>query len=192
MAEDPARIGYVYRFVQGKAALPQQTVPSTLTPAERAAWVRGWQTADQDRTAGRPSRIPLPPPPEPPKPVVKAPEPPAPSPEPPPTEEPEKPAVVAEAPTPELSREPRIVKAKVRAVEPPPAAPAVVLANSAPPIEPAPPWLLLRVYRDDTGFRIESVGSDAVLPGNGIDALAAALKLHVRLRLGPNEDEWKR
>ncbi len=164
MAAHPSRIGYLYRYAQGRQAASTQAVPPDLSPDDRAAWVRGWQAADQDHAAGRPARI----------------RPPEPAPEAPPAPEPPMPA----------PQEPRMVKARVAPAEAPPAAPAVVLANRAPPPERPPPWLLLRVHRDEWGFRVESEGSDATLPGNSVAALTQAIDVHVRLRLGPDDEVW--
>lgn len=178
MPPDPARIGYAYRYAQGKVAHEKQAVPAGLSVSQRDEWVRGWLLADQDQAVGRPSRLPVEAPPV--APVEEAPPvPPAPAPEPEPVAAP-----------PVAPSEPRIVKAKVRAPEPAPEAPKVILANKAPPVVKPAPWLLLRVHRDDTGFRVESEGSDATLPGNGVDALTQAIDVHVRLRLGPDEEDW--
>lgn len=180
MAAHPSRIGYLYRYAQGRHAASAQAIPD-LAPDDKAAWVRGWQAADHDQREGRPPRV------TPPPVVVELP--------PPPEASPPEPEAPPEAPAPtaaQAPQEPRIVKAKVKAADPPPGPPAVILANKAPPIEKPPPWLLLRVHREEWGFRIESEGSDATLPGNGVDALTQAIDVHVRLRLGPDESEWTR
>jgi hypothetical protein len=184
------REGYLYRFAQGPALATRQAAPRGLTPEALREWAQGWSAADKDLAQGIPARFPLPPPapapdeePEP-DPLV--------APRPPPDPEPEP------EPPPKPRRAPQVVKAKPKPRPPTPAPPAPPTAPSEPPPTPRSPlpepprppaWLVLRVHRDEGGYRVESEGSDVEVPGASLSTLLASLAVHLRVRLGPDDGE---